>query len=228
MNIAFIAARCGSKSIKFKNIKDIFGKPLIYWNLSALENSKNIDQVYVATDCEKIAKVVNQFQFSKVKVFRRNEKNATDVASTESVMLEFLMKNKINDDDIFALVQITSPLTQTHDFDNALKQFKNENADSLLTCVREKRFCWKDDCQPYNYDYKNRPRRQDFNGVLIENGAFYISTVGNIKKSKNRLSGSVSIYEMAEYNKIEIDEESDWSIAENLMKKYYISPGNDS
>ena len=95
MNIAFIAARCGSKSIKFKNIKSFCGKPLIYWNLAALENSKNIDQVYVATDCEKIAKVVNQFQFSKVKVFKRNDENASDGASTESVMIEFLMKKNL-------------------------------------------------------------------------------------------------------------------------------------
>jgi CMP-N-acetylneuraminic acid synthetase len=223
MNVAFIAARCGSKSIKFKNIKAFCGKPLIYWNLLALENSKNIDQIYVATDCKKIAMVVNQFQFSKVKVFRRNKDNASDEASTESVMLEFLMKKNFNDDDIFTLVQITSPLSQAHDFDNAIEQFKRENVDSLLSCVREKKFIWKDDCQPFNYDFKNRPRRQDFNGVLIENGAFYISTIGGIKKSNNRLSGTISIYEMAEYNNIEIDEENDWNIAENLMKKYILN-----
>ena len=220
MKIAFIAARCGSKSIKFKNIKSFCGRPLIYWNLFALENSKNIDRVYVATDCEKIAKVVNQFQFSKVKVYRRNDHNASDEATTESVMLEFLNAYKFDDDDIFVLAQATSPLTQNHDFDNAIEQFEKENVDSLLTCVRQKMFIWKDDYQPFNYDYRNRPRRQDFNGVLIENGAFYISTIGRINRSKNRLSGNISIYEMAEYNNIEIDEEDDWNIAENLMRKY--------
>lgn len=40
-----------------------------------------------------------------------------------------------------------------------------------------------------NYDYMNRPRRQNFNGMLMENGAFYINTVGNVKESGNRLSG---------------------------------------
>ena len=222
MSIAFIPARCGSKSIPFKNIKVFCGKPLIYWSLKALERSKNIDQVYVATDCEKIEFVVNQFQFSKVKVFRRNEVNAKDDSSTESVMLEFLAENKFNDDDIFILVQATTPLTQAHDFDNAMQQYKKENVDSLLSCVRDKRFFWKDDSQPLNYDYKNRPRRQDFIGVLMENGAFYISTVGKIIKSKNRLSGSISIYEMAEYTAVELDEEIDWEIAENLMKRHVL------
>ena len=46
MNVAFIPVRCGSKSIPFKNIKDFCGKPLVYWNLLALQKSKNIDEGY--------------------------------------------------------------------------------------------------------------------------------------------------------------------------------------
>ena len=92
MNIAFIPVRCGSKSIPFKNIKSFCGRPLIYWNLKALEDSKNIDKIYVATDCEKIKRIVSQFQFSKVSVFERNKENAKDESSTESVILEFLSK----------------------------------------------------------------------------------------------------------------------------------------
>ena len=222
MNIAFIPVRCGSKSIPFKNIRNFCGRPLIYWNLKALEDSKKIDQIHVATDCEKIKLIINQFQFSKVSVFERSKENAEDKSSTESVMLEFLSKNKFNENDVFLLVQATSPLTQTNDFDNAIGQFKRENTDSLLSCVRTKRFFWRDDSKSLNYDYKNRPRRQDFGGLLMENGAFYISTVGSINRSKNRLSGSISIYEMAEYTAIEIDEEDDWGIAESLMNRYVI------
>jgi len=222
MNIAFIPVRCGSKSIPFKNIKSFCGRPLIYWNLKALEDSKNIDKIYVATDCEKIKRIVSQFQFSKVSVFERSKENAEDKSSTESVMLEFLSKNKFNENDVFLLVQATSPLTQTNDFDNAIGQFKRENTDSLLSCVRTKRFFWRDDSKSLNYDYKNRPRRQDFGGLLMENGAFYISTVGSINRSKNRLSGSISIYEMAEYTAIEIDEEDDWGIAESLMNRHIL------
>ena len=44
MNIAFIPARCGSKSIKYKNIKLFCGKPLVYWDISALEKSSLIVQ----------------------------------------------------------------------------------------------------------------------------------------------------------------------------------------
>jgi len=223
MNIAFIPVRCGSKSIPFKNIKEFCGKPLVYWNLEALQNSKNIDKIFVATDCKEIKDVVNSFGFSKVKVYDRDAKNANDTASTESVMLEFIDKQNFKANDLFFLVQATSPLTQTKDFDEALEKLKKEKADSLLTCVRTKRFYWNDNGTPLNYDYKNRPRRQDFDGMLMENGAFYINSIINIKQDQNRLSGKIAVYEMEEFTSVEIDEEDDWIIKEQLMKKHILS-----
>jgi N-acylneuraminate cytidylyltransferase len=223
MNIAFIPVRCGSQSIPFKNIKKFCGKPLVYWNLKALQNATKIDKVFVATDCDEISDVVNSFDFSKVEIYNRDPQNATDTASTESVMLEFIDKQDFNEDDLFLLVQATSPFTQAKDFDEALEQLKRENADSLLTCVRTKRFYWNEDGIPYNYDYKNRPRRQDFDGLFMENGAFYINRIANIKKEKNRLSGKIAIYKMDEFTGVEIDEEDDWFIAEKLMYKHVLS-----
>ena len=223
MNIAFIPARCGSKAIPFKNIKEFCGKPLIYWNLLALQNSSNIDEIYVATDCYKIKSIVINFELFKVKIYDRSTKNAGDTASTESVMLEFIDKNSFKDNDLFFLVQATSPLTQTKDFDEAIVKIRSEKSDSLLTCIRTKRFIWNDDGTTLNYDYQNRPRRQDFDGLLMENGAFYINNIQNIKRDKNRLSGKISIYEMEEYTAVEIDEEDDWHIAEKFMYKYVLN-----
>ena len=94
MNIAFVPVRCGSKSIPFKNIKSFCGKPLVYWNLLALQNSSKVDFIYVATDCEEIESVVTDFLFSKVKIYRRTAKNSADSSSTESVILEFIEINK--------------------------------------------------------------------------------------------------------------------------------------
>lgn len=217
MNIAFIPARCGSKSIKFKNIKLFCNKPLIYWNIKELNISPSIDEIIIATDCDKIEKVVKSFNISKLKIYRRERKNADDKSSTESVMIEYLNKRRYDENDNFILVQATSPLTESKDFENALSQYIKEQSDSLLTCVRTKQFIWNDNKKPINYNYKKRPRRQDFNGTLIENGAFYINKVGKILKSKNRLFGKISIYEMDEHKAIEIDEKNDWLIAENLM-----------
>jgi len=227
INIAFIPVRCGSKSIKFKNIKNFCGKPLVYWNLLALENSKNIHEIVLATDCNEIAETVLSFQFEKVKIYNREPQNANDTASTESVMLEYIGKNELNASDLFVLVQATSPFTQTKHFDEAFELFEQGKYDSMLTCVRIKRFFWNENGTSANYNYQNRPRRQDFDGELMENGAFYINSIDNIKKYKNRLSGKIGIYEMPEYTSTEIDEESDWIVAESLMQKYVLTTENE-
>ena len=87
--IAFIPARGGSKSIADKNIKFFCGKPLIFWNLSALQQS-NIDEIIVATDSLKIKEIVHSFNFSKVKVYERSAENSQDTSSTEFAMLEYI------------------------------------------------------------------------------------------------------------------------------------------
>ena len=117
MNIAFVPARCGSKSIPLKNIKIFCGKPLLYWTLKSLQDSKSIDIIYLATDCEEIESVVKSFSLSKVKTYKRDKKNATDKSSSESVMLEFINKNNFKSNDLFLLVQATSPFTKAADFD---------------------------------------------------------------------------------------------------------------
>ena len=224
MNIALLPARCGSQTIPFKNIKIICGKPLIYWALLALTESKSIDQIYVATDCDEIKDVVVDFNFEKVQIFDRCDVNASNTASTESVMLEFLDSMNFSEEDLFILVQATTPFTSSDDFDNAINIIKsNSKIDSLLSCVESKRFFWTKDGNAINYNYYKRPLRQDFNGLLMENGAFYINTVENIYKYKNRLSGNIHPYVMPEYTAIEADEEDDWLIIEQLMYKYIIN-----
>jgi len=216
--IAFIPARSGSKSIQEKNIKLFCGKPLIFWNLQELQNS-DVDEIIVATDSEKIKSVVNFFNFSKVKVYDRCNENAKDTSSTESVMLEYISSKNLADEDVFMLVQATSPFTQTSHFNEGLELYNKH--DSILSCCESKRFSWRNG-KSLNYDIYNRPRRQDFQGTLIENGAFYISSVVNVKSTKNRISGDIGIYQMPEYTYTEIDEPEDWIVAELLMKRFVL------
>ena len=223
MVIAFIPVRGGSKSIPLKNIKPFCGKPLVCWNIEALEQCKEVDEIIVATDSDKIEETVVSQAYKKTKVYHRSAENACDTASTESVMLEYIRYTQLNEDDIFMLVQATSPLTETLHFTEALDMYSKGEYDSILTCVRNYRFFWNEDGTSMNYDYENRPRRQNFSGMLMENGAFYINKVGNILESGNRLSGHIGIYEMPEYTATEIDEPDDWIVLENLMRKYVLS-----
>jgi len=218
--IAFIPVRGGSKSIPLKNIKPLCGKPLVCWNIEALEACPEVDEVVVATDSDEIWNTVESRNYKKTHLYRRSAQNACDTASTESVMLEYIEYAKLAKDEIFMLVQATSPLTESVHFAEALQTYGEGEYDSMLTCVRNYRFFWTEDGSSMNYDYMNRPRRQNFSGMLMENGAFYINKVGNILSNGNRLGGKIGIYEMPEYTATEIDEPDDWMILEKLMRKY--------
>ncbi len=220
MNIAFIPVRGGSKSIPLKNIKEINGRPLVYWTLKAAEDCNYLEKIYVATDSTQIKKVVEDFKFSKVIVIDRSEEVSSDIASTEEVMLEFASKYKF---DNIVLIQATSPLLQTQDLDRGFEIFNKKEIDSVVSVVRQKRFNWeiKDGfAVSTNYNIYNRPRRQDFEGYFVENGAFYITSKENLIRFKNRISGNIQICEMSEESYFEIDEPADWIIVENLLRQH--------
>ena len=216
--IAFIPIRGGSKSIPNKNIKLFCGKPLIYWSMIAACRANLINEVIIATDSLEFEAIINNFGEKKTKIYQRKKENAEDESSTESVMLEYIKyKKNLREDDVFVLIQATNPFITSEYLDDALYRYSISFSDSMLSCARMKRFFWGEKGMPMNYDLNNRPRRQDFKGILIENGSFYINKIKNVKEHKNRLSGSVSIYEMPDYTSFEIDEPDDWIISENLM-----------
>lgn len=223
MNIAFIPARGGSKSIPLKNIKEINGKPLIYWTAKAASEASSVDKVVIATDSEKIKKTVLSLNLPKTEVYDRDPQNAADTSSTESVMLEYIENMHLDPKDKFILIQATSPMLQAEDIDRIYNTLINSDADSIFSGVREKQFHWietQEGIKPINYDYRKRPRRQDFQGIIAENGACYINSVENILRDKCRLSGKIIASELPAYTSYEIDEEADWLIIEELMKKY--------
>lgn len=218
-NVVFIPIRGGSKSIPLKNIKLINGRPLVYWTLDAAVSCEEVDKVVVSTDSDKIKKVVQEYNSDKVITIERSVEVSTDTASTESVMLEFAKKNDFGN---IILVQATSPLLKSGDLSRGIRKFNQEGIDSVLSVVRQKRFIWKESsnlASSINYNPLERPRRQAFEGVLVENGAFYITSKQKLLDTQCRISGNIGIVEMPEETYFEIDEPSDWTIVEGLLKK---------
>lgn len=213
---ALVPLRAGSKGIPKKNIKKIAGKPLCAWVLEAAAKSSLIDMTYVSTDSREIADIVENIGIG-IKIIDRPEAYATDEASTEAVMLHFMQHINF---DALVTIQATSPLLTSHDLDSAISLFKETNYSSMLSAVRCKRFFWADDATPINYKPSNRPRRQDFSGTLMENGAFYITTRDCLEDNQCRLGGQIGIYEMRDSMATELDEPEDWQRVEQLLLKH--------
>lgn len=216
--VALIPVRGGSKSIPRKNIHPFLGKPLVYWALKAASECQLIEQVYLSTDDAEIRTVVQEFCFPKVAVIDRSPETATDTASTESVMLEFASRYEF---EHVVLIQATSPLTESIDLEGGINKYLSDGADSLVTVVRQKRFIWQENegkVEPLNYNPLSRPRRQDWQGFYVENGAFYVTSKQQLMETGSRLSGKISLYEMPAFTYHELDEPEDWTILEQLKK----------
>lgn len=218
--VALIPARGGSKSIKLKNIKEIAGRPLIYWSLDAAVNCEKISKVYVSTESDEIRKCVRAYDgknSEKIVLIDRSPETATDTASTESFMLEFA--DKVDFENVI-LIQCTNPLITTKDLDESIKIYPK--FDSLVSTVVQKRFYWKynpdGSISEIGHDIRKRPRRQDWDGVLAENGSIYIISKKNLLAGRCRLYGRIGTYVMHESSYYEIDEPTDWVIIENLLK----------
>jgi CMP-N,N'-diacetyllegionaminic acid synthase len=221
--LAFIPARGGSKGLPGKNIKMLAGKPLIAWSIEQAKASTLIDRVIVSTDCPEIAKIA--IQYGAEVPFYRPENIAGDNATTESAMLHCCEYLKERDElpDYIVLIQATSPIRSIDQFDKALVYIKNNDFDSLLSVSKSHRFTWNKqaDKPVASYDYMKRPRRQDISEadqVFLETGSFYITRINRFLETKNRLCGTIGLFETPEDESYEIDTIVDFTICEEILK----------
>ena len=214
---AVVLLRGQSKGIPEKNIRSLAGKPLFAWAIDEAIRSKVFSQIYISTEDLKIKTSVEDYYDNSITVLDRPVDLSTDSTTSDAVVKHHL---PIVNGDVITLLQITSPLTSSSHFQEARDKFIHESADSLLTVVREKLFFWDDDGTPLNYNPQTRPMRQEFEGVLVENGAFYMTKRNLWEDTGIRLGGNIVIYEMPELTKLQIDEPLDWKVAEALLETH--------
>ena len=94
---------------------------------------------------------------------------------------------------------------------------------SLLSISSTHRFFWElnDEIAKPNYDFLNRPRRQDINKEkikYIENGSVYMFSYDHFFKNNNRLGGKIGYYIFPEECAIEIDSMNEWITLEHIAK----------
>ena len=220
--IAIIPARGGSKRIRHKNVKELWGKPLIAYTIEASKKSKYISRTIVSTEDQQIKETALKWG---AEVFSRPGELATDEAKTEPVLLHVLdiLEGQGENVDAVVLLQPTSPLRSVEDIDAACEQFLNEKADSLVSVTEEYRFYWKDN-MPLNYSlesYQKRPRLVpgEVEPFLKENGAIYITKKNVLVNKQNRLGGNISVFRMRQETEIELDTRADWQRLSRLKKR---------
>lgn len=156
-----IPARGGSSLIG-KNLRTLWGKPLLYWSVQAALGSR-ADLVCVSTDCPEIGAYATSLGVTVVK--RPSNISGPKSSSEEAVnhAIDFL------DIDPYQtlLVQATTPSVTSEDLDGMIA--KLENFDSVFLAWPTSALIWgKGEWNPagtcwygLNHDYQRRPMRQD-------------------------------------------------------------------
>jgi N-acylneuraminate cytidylyltransferase len=219
--ITIIPARGGSKGIPRKNILPIAGQPLISYSIKQAKKTSHVERTIVSTDDQEIATIAQNYG---AEVIMRPAEISGDTASSESALihaLDYLKHTEDYEPDLVVFLQCTSPLRKDDDIEKAIIQFQKERADSLLSVSPGHSFLWEQIdgiAQSINYDYRNRPRRQDMNPQFRENGSIYIFKPWVLQEHNNRLGGEVSLYVMDEPC-IDIDSMLDFEMAEFLLTR---------
>jgi len=220
--LALIPARGGSKGILKKNIKLLFGKPLIAWTIDAAKKAKCIDRIVVSTDDPEIAKVAKE-RGADVP-FVRPAEYATDEAPSINLALHAI--EQIQGFDWIMLLQPTSPLRNTSDIDNIFK-FCQDHKSSSAVSVNEVskhpyRMYQRDsffNLKPFISNHPHVIRRQNLPSAYSLNGALYLARVDWLLKYKSFVRPDTLGYTMPIERSVDIDTEQDWNWAEYLMKK---------
>ena len=217
--IVFIPARGGSKGLLNKNIKEFAGEPLIVHTIDYAIKSKMVTEIVVSTDNGKISEISRDAGAS---IIKRPSNISTNIATTE-IAIEHFLNSRVKKPDIIVLLQATSPLRPKGSLDEALRHFQKGGYDSLLSICPTHRFFWrvKDDNTAYaEYDYLNRPRRQEMkleDVRFMENGSLYIFSREHFEKTGNRLGGKIGYVKWPEDYNIEIDTITDFKILEGIF-----------
>ncbi|XP_067435832.1 N-acylneuraminate cytidylyltransferase A [Thunnus thynnus] len=219
---AVILARGGSKGIPLKNIKMLAGVPLIGWVVRAAVDSDMFDSVWVSTDHDEIEKVAKSWG---AKVHRRSPEVSRDSSTSLETIQEFARLNP--EVDVICNIQATAPCLHPFHVREALEMITLGGFDSVFSVVRRHQFRWQEVkkgsdelTKPFNLDPANRPRRQDWDGELCENGSFYFTKRDLILNEGLLQGGKVGYYEMLPEYSVDIDVDIDWPVAEQRVLRY--------
>ena len=221
---AFIFARGGSKGLPGKNIKKLNGKPLLAYSIDMAKSIEAIEEVFVSSDDEDIKEVALKY---KAKVISRPSNLATDTSpeiDSWKHAIKFL-KQSGDSFDRFISLPTTAPLRSKIDIENALNAL-TDSSDVVVTITESARnpffnlMRYNEDGYLETFAGKNLiQRRQDAPECFDLTTVAYVSSPDYILNTSNLLDGKVSAVNIPFERAVDIDNETDFFIAEALLRR---------
>jgi N-acylneuraminate cytidylyltransferase len=132
--LAVVQARGGSKGLPGKNIRDLFGHPLVAYSVASAKAARQITRIIISTDCEKIAEVARKYgaEVPFIRPPQLAEDNTPDFPLFQHA-LETLKSQSGYMPDLVVQLRPTTPLRPVGMVDEAIEIMLN-SADA--DCVR--------------------------------------------------------------------------------------------
>lgn len=227
MNIAIIPARGGSKRIPKKNIKLFLEKPIIAYSIEAAINSKLFDVIMVSTDNKEIAEIA--IQHGAQVPFYRSEVNASDYATTFAVIeevIEYYHQKEIIFENICCIYPC-APFVNSEKLTSAYNLLVENKFDSVFPVVNfgfpiQRALKIKDNKASFFQDEFALTRSQDLEKSYHDVGQFYWMNTEKVMAKKQVLTENSGAIIVSELESQDIDNETDWKLAElkfNLNNK---------
>lgn len=223
--IAIVTARGGSKRIPRKNIRPFLGKPILAYSIEAAVRSGLFEEVMVSTDDREIAEIAEKYG-AKVP-FYRSEKTAGDFATTNDVLLEVLeeYEKRGQSFDVGCCLYPTAPFVTAAKLKEAVSRLEQSDADTLIPVVAfsyppQRAMIVKEGRLVFEYPEYLDARSQDLVPHYHDAGQFYCFKIQAYKKNQKLMVGNILPFEISELEVQDIDDETDWQIAE---MKYRLS-----
>ena len=217
--VAIITARGGSKRIPRKNIKEFCGKPILAYSIQAALEAGVFDTVMVSTDDEEIAEIAKKYGAEVP--FYRSEKTANDYATTADVILEVIEEyEKLGQFfDMVCCIYPTAPFLTADKLKDAVQKLENSDADTLIPVVTfsypvQRALVIREEKLVFEYPEFLDSRSQDLEPHYHDVGQFYVLKTEAFKKSRKIMVGNILPFEISEMEVQDIDNQTDWEIAE--------------
>ena len=206
-----------SERVPGKNYRLFDGKPLFHHIINTLSACKAINEIIVDTDSSIIVRELKTY-FPEVKIIDRPEHLRSGMVPMNDVLLHDI---NFSNADFFIQTHSTSPLLKEKTISNAINQFINNypQHDSLFSVTRIQARLWDSEIRPINHNPAILRRTQDLPPVFEENSGFFIFSPETLRNGNNRIGNTPLIFEISRDEAWDIDDETDFKIAEILFKE---------
>ena len=220
--ICTICARGGSTGVPRKNVRLLWGKPLIAHTIAQAQACDLIDAVYVSTDDDEIAQVARDC--GALVPFKRPAELATFEAGKLPVIIHLVDEVEASGVTVTRVVDLdpTSPLRNVTDIEAAVAML-DADTDAVITGYPADKNPYfnmveaKDDgnIRLVNPLEGGVASRQAAPAVYAMNGSVYVWHRETL--AEGLWSGRTRLYEMPHERSVDIDSEIDFKLVELLM-----------